>query len=522
MNRWLWPALLLITAGALALRFPALDQRPMHADESVHAVKFLGLWHDGVYRYDPNEYHGPSLYYATLPLAWLSSARLPSELSDATLRLVPVCFGVGLILLLAFLADGLGRPAVLFAGLFTAVSPAMVFYSRYYIHEMLLVFFTLLFLVSAWRYSQSGRLAWALAAGTGLGLMHATKETFVFSIVAMAAAIVFCRLLDRWHLAGHERATPFFWRSSDLVLGAVAALAVSVVLFSSFFSNWAGPLDSLRTYLPWLSRAGGQSPHVHPWSFYFERLLFFHPAKGLVWTEAWVVLLALVGMAAGFTRKGLGDADPRLVRFLAFYTITLTMAYCALAYKTPWCLLGFYHGMILLAGIGAAVLLRLAKPPLLRPVYVLFMLAACGHLVCQAWWATHSYASDRRNPYVYAHTSSDLLRLVERVRAVAKSASSQNETQINVITPNGDYWPLPWYLRQFKRVGWWDHLESNPYAPIMIVGTKLGADLDERSNKKWLMTGMFELRPKVFLELYVEYGLWKRYLETRPPPKDEE
>jgi predicted membrane-bound mannosyltransferase len=55
-------ALLLVAAGALALRLPQLDRRPLHADESVHTIKFRGLWDQGVYRYDPQEYHGPSLY----------------------------------------------------------------------------------------------------------------------------------------------------------------------------------------------------------------------------------------------------------------------------------------------------------------------------------------------------------------------------------------------------------------------------------------------------------------------------
>ncbi|MCL5099127.1 MAG: TIGR03663 family protein, partial [Candidatus Omnitrophica bacterium] len=60
MNRWLALVLLLIAAGALALRLPQLSRRPMHTDESVQAIKFRGLLENGVYRYDPNEYHGPT------------------------------------------------------------------------------------------------------------------------------------------------------------------------------------------------------------------------------------------------------------------------------------------------------------------------------------------------------------------------------------------------------------------------------------------------------------------------------
>ena len=66
--------LLLITAGALALRGPQLALRPMHNDEAVNAEKIRRPLGHGSYRYDPNEHHGPTLYYATLPFVWLSGA----------------------------------------------------------------------------------------------------------------------------------------------------------------------------------------------------------------------------------------------------------------------------------------------------------------------------------------------------------------------------------------------------------------------------------------------------------------
>src|SRR5207247_1301232 len=107
-------------------------------------LKFGGLWNGATYKYDPNEHHGPSLYYATLMFFRLSRAPDLEHLTEARFRFLSVLFGVGLILLLPLIADGLGRKATIWAGILTALSPAMVFYSRYYIHEMLLVFFTFL------------------------------------------------------------------------------------------------------------------------------------------------------------------------------------------------------------------------------------------------------------------------------------------------------------------------------------------------------------------------------------------
>src|SRR5437868_305995 len=128
MNRWSALAVLLAIAGALALRVPKLATRPLHNDEAVNAIKVTELWQHGRYVYDPDEYHGPTLHYATLPFLWLSGAPNSDELHDATLRLAPVVFGVGLIFLLLLFADGLGRQAAAWAALFIAISPAMVFY----------------------------------------------------------------------------------------------------------------------------------------------------------------------------------------------------------------------------------------------------------------------------------------------------------------------------------------------------------------------------------------------------------
>jgi len=117
---------------ALALRLPHLTQRPMHTDEAVHAIKFGSLLQEGVYNYDPYEYHGPTLNYFTLLPAWLSSANSLTEINESTLRIVPVFFGLLSIFLLWLLKNSIGKSASIFAALFAAILSAMVFYSRYY------------------------------------------------------------------------------------------------------------------------------------------------------------------------------------------------------------------------------------------------------------------------------------------------------------------------------------------------------------------------------------------------------
>ncbi len=516
MTRSLTLVLLLVAGAALALRWPSLDQRPMHNDEAVNAIKFGQLWNHEGYRYDPNEHHGPSLFYATFALERLSAAPDLDHYTDARLRFVTVLFGLGLLLLLPLVSDGLGRQGVIWAAVFTATSPALVFYSRYFIHEMLLVFFTFLATVGGWRYWRTRGIGWILLAGAGLGLMAATKETFVITLAAGTLAIglnqVWNRVLDasvppvkaapldRWHIAA--------------ALGA--CLIIALVLFSSFFSNPNGPVDSIRTYLPWAHRAAGDSPHIYPWYFYLQRLLFFHTGNGPVWTEAVILFLAIIGAIAGFRRKRLAGANASFVRFLALYTFGLTAFYSLIAYKTPWCLLSFWHGAILLAGVGAAVLIRTARTGAVRIAVRGLLLAGAAHLAWQAWRADTTYAADPRNPYVYAQTSPDILNLVKQIEGLATVDPRGHKLLIKVMASEGDYWPLPWYLRDFEQAGWWDRVPADPFAPIMVVSAKLQASLDEKRSH--LMVGYFQLRPQVFFELYVELDLWKEWLSHRRNP----
>ena len=75
--------------------------------------------------------------------------------------------------------DILGRRGILLLTLFLMISPVMVFYSTYYIQESLLLCFTAFFLGAIWRYKSLPSIKWALLGGVMLGLMHATKETFI-------------------------------------------------------------------------------------------------------------------------------------------------------------------------------------------------------------------------------------------------------------------------------------------------------------------------------------------------------
>jgi uncharacterized protein (TIGR03663 family) len=512
--------LVLVTSGALVLRLPQLDQRPMHTDESVHAIKFVGLWEDGDYRYDPHEYHGPSLYYATLPWAWLAGARNHADLTESLLRLTSVIFGVGLILLLGLTRRAMGSVATVVAATLIAVSPAMVFYSRYFIHEMLLVVFTFGFLACGWRYLQKPCRGWMLAVGGCLGLMQATKETYVFALVAAGGALAAVWL---WGKVRCEPALSWRARGGHVLWGVGAFLVVSLTLFTSFFQNWEGPLDAWRAYGPWLRRAEGESPHVHSWSYYWALLLYTRRGSGPLWSEGLVALLGLVGMAVSLTAGG--GLPKKIVgwgRFITFYTILLSMIYTVIPYKTPWCVLGFWHGWILMAGMGAAFLWSWRDRWIWRVGLSIVMLAGVVHLGVQGHRAAFRYAESQRNPHVYAHTLSSLVDLVDKVDEVVQVSPKGSRTVIKVMADEGDYWPLPWYFREHT-AGYYPGVPKtaeDAMADILITSPHFEPAIGSVLGERVTSLGMFGLRPGVFLQLHVEAELWSRYLDRVASPVD--
>ncbi len=496
--------LLAVVLLAAALRLPGLASRPMHADEAVHADKLGTLLEGGGYAYDPSEYHGPTLYYLTLPSAWLEGARRYVEIDEVTLRAVPAVLGVALVAAHLGAAAFLGPMGAVVAALLVAISPAMVFYSRYYIHETPLVLWSFGALLAGGWYLRKPGPAPALVAGACAGLMHATKETAPFALGSMLGALALTLLVDRWRGRPDPALRGVAW-GRDAALAVLAAVAVSALLFSSFLSHPRGVVDSVRAYALYLERAGTASWHFHPWDYYVRVLVHF-PATGTPsWTEGLIVVLAIVGGAAGWTTRGVPGADSRALRFLGFYTLLLLGLYYAIPYKTPWCLLGFLHGMILLAGAGAVFLVQAARGVAGKALVCALLVGAASHLGWQAFSGSFRFASDPRNPYVYAHTGTDVFAIVGRLKALAEAHPDGLAMPIQVVSRE-NLWPLPWYLRGFTKVVWWNGVsDTAPSAPV-IVATP---DMEEALVRK-----LYDLPPPGERELYVE--IFERPVELRP------
>lgn len=125
---------LAITGVAVFLRFYDLLLKPLHHDEGVNGFFLTTLFRDGVYKYDPSNYHGPTLYYIALAFSKMFG------LETFSIRASVGVFGVLMVVLTFFLRRYIGSVGSLAAALFVALSPGMVYISRYFIHEIFFVF----------------------------------------------------------------------------------------------------------------------------------------------------------------------------------------------------------------------------------------------------------------------------------------------------------------------------------------------------------------------------------------------
>ncbi len=493
MRAWLavLPGLLL----ALWLRLPELERKPMHTDEAVQAATTGKLLDEGIaaYEYDPVEYHGPTLYYLTLPVAWLRGQGSYAALDEVTIRLVPAIFGVALLLWLPLLRGRLGTAGIAAAALLLASSPVFTYYSRYYIQESMLVFFSLGLAVGLARWTAGGGMRWAVVAGLNAGLMHATKETSVLTFAAMAGAAI----LVAW--ANRPFVPPGRWRRDALVFTLAAALVAGLFL-SSFGTHPRGPVDSLLTFLHYAGKAVDNG-HEKPWWWYADILTWNRVGTRVVFHELGLLIPGLAAWLAVVLLRTGGVARPAAL-FGAVWFALLAGVYSVIHYKTPWLVLNPLLPLALLAGVGADTLWS-GRAAWRRGLCLGFLLLASWQATRATRWITGRFAADDRNPYAYSHPTRDIVDACRTLQRIQE----RTDRPLMVHVMADEYWPIPWYLRTLPQVGYWPSMHPPGDADIWIM--------DERSALAWDSQArppthgrVHGLRPGVHMYVKIRAEIW--------------
>jgi uncharacterized protein (TIGR03663 family) len=479
-----WVAFFLIALFGLLLRLLQLGERPMHTDEAVNAYILGQLLAGKPFIYDPQDRHGPALAALALPLARIQGARAFSDLTESELRLTTVLAGSVTILLFGAAVEMFGFAPCLIAALLFAGAPLPVYYDRYFIHESIFAAATFGLILSGWRAWQRRSAEQAMLAGVCAALMLASKETALLHFFALAvAAFVFWI----WNLRGKYPGG--LWQPKAVLFATAAFLVLSVLLFTWFGSNWKALTALLQVVPNFLARAHGEG-HQEPFWYYFRLV-----TGG--WSGGMIFILACTSFFQ-IARK----RSPAPYTFLALYALCIAVVYSLIPYKTPWLALNFWLPIALFAGLAVESLWRMpAKYPgfrrPMRAVCILVGAVATALIVHDTRLRVFVSPADEANPYAYAHTSEDLLGLPAEIERLAHQ-NGVTAPRIAVIA--SDPWPLPWYLRHYAEVGFWQPGQQPGKADFYITSTEAADQYGELL--KDFRPQFFGVRPGVLTLLW--------------------
>jgi uncharacterized protein (TIGR03663 family) len=432
----------LILGLAAFLRFFLLGIKPPHFDEGINGWFVDQVMHNGFYRYDPTNYHGPLHFYVLL----LSESLLGRNLW--ALRLPVVLVSIACVWLMLKFEPLVGRNVSRLAALAMAVSPGFVFYGRYAIHEVWLVLFTMMFILGLLGLWKSGTTGYLWCAGMGLAGMILTKETYIIHVVCAVVAIpvlMVSHALTRLPDAKRARQT---WTYLDLAMVVGVGAAVVVFFYSGTFLNWSGVKGLYLACKAWFQTGEAGHGHEKPW-YYWLQLTARYELPALAG-------LVLCAFCQAFKNLSL--------RYLAIYGVGLLLAYSYVHYKTPWCIINIIWPFLF--AFGAAVLVVTSRYR--RPIYVTSALLLCYSLGSSISLNYFRCTTDTE-PYVYVQTYNDMFKLTKPLLTLAKRNPSYYHLTGHLI--RASVYPLPWVLGDFDRVGYYEggNMPANVDGDFLLV-----------------------------------------------------
>lgn len=234
---WFEAGFLAVVVIALVMRLWELGGRTVHYDEAIHLHfawrltesngAFLGWpWVFGTDYIHSPWMHGPFQIEFTAFMF-----RLFGD-TDVTARLGYVLFGTALVAVPYFFRDYLGRTGAFLAALMLALSPTLLYFSRFGRNDIIMAFFAASLLVLTWRYIHEGHRRYLYLASAVLALMFATKETAylvvaVFGLISVVLVTSNLRkpLLGRINLSQVGRPTGFLLLLTTITLPQWSAVS---------------------------------------------------------------------------------------------------------------------------------------------------------------------------------------------------------------------------------------------------------------------------------------------------------
>ena len=461
---------------AAFLRFFLLGIKPAHFDEGINGWFVDQVVHNGFYRYDPTNYHGPLHFYVLLLSENLFGRNIWA------LRLPVVLVSITCVWLTLKFEPLVGRTVTRIAALAMAISPGFVFYGRYAIHEVWLQFFSTMFilgLLSLWKF---GRLRDLWYAGMGLAGMILTKETYAIHVACAVIAIPVLAVSYALRRVPDAKPAKQVWTWVDLAMVLGVGAAAIIFFYSGTFFNWSGIKGLYEAFKAWTETGGAGHGHEKAWDYWFKLMGPSWETGGNNFTGYELPMLA--GLILCLFCQKLKNLS---LRYLAIYGVGSLIAYSYVRYKTPWCIISF--GWPLLFIFGAAVLL--VRPKNLQKVYVAIAVLLCLSLG-RSIWLNYFRCSSPTEQYAYVQTYNDMFKLTRPLLKLAKRDPVYYHLTGHLI--RSSVYPLPWVLGDFDRVGYYEgNMPPNIDGDFLLVQQDKIKDVESKLKGTYY-TDMMTLR----------------------------
>ena len=489
----------------------------MHTDEAVHAIKFGELLENNSYKYDPIEYHGPTLNYFTLVSAAIGGKHNLKQINEYTLRLVPAITSLLLIISLLLLLNKYNTKFILLTALLFSASPVLQFYSRYYIQEVLLVTFSYVSIFTFYKFFKTKKIIWSVISGLLVGLTFSTKET---SIIIFFSAIVALIILSFIYVDFRKKIiiTPL-----NLSLVFLTALVISILFYSSFLSNPKGIIDSITTFGHYFNKANTNQNHIYPW-YYYLKLMLYTNNHLIFYSSIPIFIFSILGFYFSFSHN-IKIGNGYFFKFVAIFSFTQAIIYSFISYKTPWLVLNFWVGFLIIAALGIYYTYKSIRKRTIKNMFTILITMVLFHNVYQLYITSFKYPYQPENPFTYSQPTDNIIVISNKIINVVKTLPKGNDTFVNIIAKDNDYWPLPWYLRKLNNVAWNNKVPDTIFNfPIILSTPNFENELIEKlytlppAGKKNLYIPLFseylEIRPGIEMRGYIQKDFYDTYLRT--------
>ncbi len=430
------------------LRFYRLEERPFHHDESLHAYYSYYFETEGEYRYNPM-LHGPFLFYSNALIY-----RILGD-SDFTARLLPAVFGVLLIYLCLCLSPYIGKPGALCTAFFMAISPTMVYFSRFLRNDIYIAVYCVGILLAILMCNETKKYYYWYIASALFALAFCTKEVayFVaFSFISFGVLLfLFCRDVT-CYVSTVKKEGRQHWQ--PLCTCFFIFWIVYLPFYTVFFhhpEDWNGFSTGLKYWYHQhqIQRIGGE------WWYYL-------PFMGL-----YELLPTILGICAFFyiIRKRIKNP---LIYFLIYWFLTSFFLYSYAGEKVPWLLVHIVLPLILLSGWYVGRKIEDKKYwifILVIPLVLLTMNATC--LVNFRYPALDPQKEkdyEHAELMEYVQSTYDIPRMVQKIKETqAKSAD------FTLLLTGESVWPLSWYFRDVPKIYFEKQIEFQDVGMTVIV-----------------------------------------------------